>query len=141
MKHAFPLSPLVLSALLAGCATAPSQPTVQMRPIQNYAYLECPQISIELSAVSTWEQHHADTEAYMQKTASFMSSMDMLSGMLGAIGGQLDPSMASIYQASAQNDKLTTAQVEASQAESAAHKAGLAKRRAALEQLYAIKKC
>ena len=141
MKPSLSLVPVALIAALSGCATAPAQPTVQMRPIESYPHLDCQQLSIELVAIGTWEQHQANAETYMQRSASFMSSLDMLTDILGAVGSQVDPSMASLYQANAQSGKLATAQVEASQSEAATHKAGLAKRRAALGQLHTIKRC
>jgi hypothetical protein len=135
------LSPLLLALTLSGCASAPPAPTIAMRPVQSYSYLNCDQLNLELGAVSTWEQHHAEMNTYMQSQASFMQSMDSVTAILTAVGSSADPTMASIYQQNSQASSLATAQTENAQAQAAAHQAGLVKRRATLEQLRAIKQC
>lgn len=130
-----------ITSFLAGCATAPAEPTVQMSPIASYANMNCQQLNTELGAVSTWENHHADMNTYMQDTSSFMQSMDVIGAVLGAVGSAVDPSMSGVYQANIQSSTLATAQVESSQAQAAAHQAGMAKRRGALGKLMAIKSC
>lgn len=141
MKHSLTITPLMLTAFLCGCASAPAEPTAQMRPIENYAYMDCQQLNLELGAVSTWEQHHTDMKTYMEGQASFMKSMDTVGALLGAIGSSVDPSMSSLYEANTKSSTLATAQVENSQAQAAAHQAGLAKRRNALGKLMEIKGC
>lgn len=141
MKHVFTIATVTITSCLAGCATAPAEPTAQMRPIENYAYMDCQQLNIELGAVSTWEKHHTDMNTYMQDQASFMQSMDVIGAVLGAVGSAVDPSMSGVYQANTKSSTLATAQVESSQAQAAAHQAGLAKRRGALGNLMAINGC
>lgn len=141
MKNTLAITTVAITTLLAGCATAPSEPTAQMRPIENYAYMDCQQLNLELGAVSSWEQHHAEMNTYMQSQASFMKSMDTVGALLGAIGSSVDPSMASLYEANTKSSTLATAQVENAQAQAATHQAGLSKRRNALGKLMEIKGC
>ena len=82
MKHSLTITPLMLTAFLCGCASAPAEPTAQMRPIENYAYMDCQQLNLELGAVSTWEQHHTDMKTYMEGQASFMKSMLIGGGLV-----------------------------------------------------------
>lgn len=135
------LSPMLLILTLTGCASAPPAPTVTMRPVQSYSYLNCDQLNLELGAVSTWEQHHAEMNDYMQNQASFMQNMDSMTAILTAIGSSVDPTMAGVYQQNNQASSLATAQTENAQAQAAAHQAGLVKRRSTLEQLRVIKQC
>lgn len=141
MKHSNIFMPLLLATLLGGCATAPPQPSVQMRPIESYASLDCQQMGDELSSVGTWQQHHADTNAFMEKQASSMRMMDGLSAVLTAVGSAVDPSMAGMYEENNKSSALATAQTENAQAQAAVHQSGLAKRKLALRQLFAIKEC
>lgn len=132
---------IAATCALAGCATAPPEPTAQMRPVNHYANMDCRQLNSELVAVSTWERHHADMNAYMEDQASFMKSMDAIGAVLGAVGSAVDPSMSSMYQANTKSSTLATAQVENSRTQAAAHQAGLAKRREAIGQMLDIKGC
>lgn len=141
MNHSKTVFPLLLAVLLGGCATAPPEPVVQMRPIDSYANLDCQQMSTEIAAVGTWQQHHSDMNAFMEKQASSMRMMDGLGSILTAVGSAVDPSMAGMYEESNKSSALATAQTENAQAQAAAHQAGLAKRQTALKQLFAIKGC
>ncbi|MDZ4124979.1 MAG: hypothetical protein U1E02_12490 [Hydrogenophaga sp.] len=141
MKHVLTIATVTITAFLAGCATAPAEPTAQMSPIDNYANMDCQQLNTELKAVSTWENHHTDMNTYLKDTSSFMQTMDVIGAVLGAVGSAVDPSMSGMYQANTKSSTLATAQVESSQAQAAAHQAGLAKRRSALGKLMAINGC
>ena len=135
------LAAIAALCALAGCATAPPAPTAEMRPVGHYATMDCRQLQSELNAVSAWERHHTEMNAYMEDQASFMKTMDALGAVLGAVGSAVDPSMSGMYQANTKSSSLATAQVESSQSQAAAHQAGLAKRQVALGQLMSIKGC
>ncbi|MDQ8037264.1 MAG: hypothetical protein REI12_07575 [Pedobacter sp.] len=141
MKYSRMVMPLLLATMLGGCATAPPEPSVQMRPIESYANLDCQQMGSEITAVSTWQQHYTDTNVFMEKQASSMRIMDTFGSVLTAVGSAVDPSMAGMYQESNKSSALATAQTENAQAQAATHQAGLSKRQSALKQLFAIKGC
>lgn len=141
MKRPLVITVVAIISLLSGCATAPAEPMVQMQSVESYADMSCQQLSSELKVVGMWEQHHAEMNTYMEDSASFMQSMDVISAVLGAVGSAVDPSMAGMYQANTKASSLSTAQVETAQGKAEALHAQMAKRRSVLRQVMAIKRC
>lgn len=112
-----------------------------MQPIANYPAMDCRALIRERAVVQAWKQHHGEMNAYMADQASTMGSLDAMTSILSALGSAVDPRMAGMYQANDQMSRNTTAQVQTSQAQAAAHEAGLNRRQAALGQLIQVKGC
>ena len=124
-----------------GCATAPVQPTMQMRSIDGYSAFECADIRSELETVGSWEQYHSSMQDYQKSEAESMKMWSGIGAIMGAVANQYDPSSASTFDAMQQSDAASIAHVETSAQQAAEHQAGMSKRRSVLERMLAIKGC
>jgi hypothetical protein len=135
------LTVVVGAIALAGCASV-SQPSTQMRPFDDYLGMDCRAIQSERETVASWEQYRTDAQA-SEETGSLVSKATMWSAVaISMVAATYGDAQGSSEAMSMVDGTSASAAASEQRAESErAQREELTERKAALDELSALKQC